>query len=81
MHFYTNKKSVPKIGNMKVVIDNLVEEYRGTLCFMTEDCESGEYKFVDISITTEQMQSLKEQIEHYLAFTDKYPAQNVKDKD
>lgn len=81
MHFYTDKKSIPKVGNGKIVVDNLVEEYRGTLCFMTGNWEEGEYEVVDVSLTTEQMQSLKEQIDHYLTFTDKHPAQNVKDKD
>ena len=77
MHFYTNKKSVPKIGNGKIVIDNLTGEYKATLCFMVG--ELGENNFVDVSLTSEQLDSLKEQIEHYQSFTAEYSPQNIKD--
>lgn len=69
---YAKRGSRVCTGNMNIPND-LIQEYIGTLCFMVSDFQKGKEEFVDISMTRQQLQDLKEVIDHYLTYTAKYP--------
>lgn len=69
---YAKRGSRVLAGNMAIPND-LIEEYIGTLCFMVSDFQKGKEEFIDISMTRQQLQDLKDVIDHYLNYTAKYP--------
>ena len=70
---YAKRGSRVLVGNASISKD-LIQEYIGTLCFVVSDFTKGKEEFVDISMTRQQLQDLRDVIDQYLIYTAKYPS-------
>lgn len=69
---YMKRGSRVLVGNAAIPKD-LIAEYIGTLCFVTSDFNKGKQEFVNLSLTRQQLEEVRDAIEQYLVYTDKYP--------
>lgn len=68
--YYLKPDSRVLIGNC-AISNALINQYVGTLCFETVEQDSN--RFVDLSLSEQQLRDLVEAISGYLAYIEKYP--------
>ena len=68
--YYLKPGSRVLIGNCGIS-NALITQYVGTLCFQTIEQESN--KFIDLSLSDQQLRDLVEAISAYLDYIEKYP--------
>jgi len=68
--FYMKPDTRVLIGNVGIP-NALIHQYVATLCYQTT--EQSENKFIDISLSQEQLQGLVQAISDYLRYIEKYP--------